>query len=82
MATDFIISKELLRGVEMSQDQLKIELAVYLYAQKKISMGQARKLAELDQISFQKELAKREVYIHFGIEDLKEDLTNLGISFE
>lgn len=82
MATDFIIPKELLRGIDMSAVQLKIELAVYLYAQKKLSMGQARKLAELDQISFQKELAKRDVYIHFGIEDLKEDLTNLGIAFE
>lgn len=80
MATDFIIPKELLRGIDMSAVQLKIELAVYLYDQKKLSMGQARKLAELDQISFQKELAKREVYIHFGIEDLKEDLTNLGIA--
>lgn len=82
MATDFIIPKELLRGIDMSAVQLKIELAVYLYAQRKLSMGQARKLAELDQISFQKELANRDVYIHFGIEDLKEDLMNLGIPLE
>lgn len=79
MATDFIIPKELLRGVDMSPAQLKTELAVYLYAQKKLSMGQAKKLAELDQISFQKELAKRNVFIHYDIEDLNEDLKNLGI---
>ena len=42
-------------------------------------MGQARHLAGLDQISFQKELAKRDILIHYTEEDLNQDLRNLGI---
>ncbi len=42
-------------------------------------MGQARHLTGLDQISFQKELAKRDIYIHYTAEDLEKDLQNLGI---
>ncbi len=80
MATDFVIERELLQGINMSPEELKLELAVYLYAQKKLSMGQAKRLAGLDLIAFQKELAKREVYIHYDIDDLKEDMKNLGIS--
>ena len=40
-------------------------------------MGKARKFAGLDLISFQKELAKRDVYIHYNISDLEKDIENL-----
>ena len=50
-----------------------------MYDKKRMSMGQARHLAGLNQISFQKELAKRDIYIHYTEADLKKDLENLGI---
>jgi predicted HTH domain antitoxin len=42
-------------------------------------MGKARLLAGLDLLSFQKELAKRKIDIHYTEEDLDKDLSNLGI---
>ncbi len=64
----------------MTVEELAIELSVYLYAQKRLTMGQARELANLDQLSFQHELAKREVFIHYDWEDVEKDLKNLGIT--
>lgn len=36
-------------------------------------------MAGLSQLDFQRELAKRNVYIKFGVEDLKKDIKNLGL---
>ncbi len=68
-----------LAQANIKPDDLLIELAVYLYDKKIYSWGKARKLCGLDEMSFRKELAKRDVYMHFGIEDLEKDLKNLGI---
>ncbi|MAT54529.1 MAG: hypothetical protein CMN32_08600 [Saprospirales bacterium] len=73
------IPNEVMKQLKMSPQQLKLELAVYLYSQHKLSIGQAKALAGLDLISFQKELAERGVYLHFNESDLEEDLENLDL---
>ena len=75
-----IISDEILSKAQLSADELLVDLACYLYDKKRVSMGQARQLANLDQTSFQKQLAKRNVLIRYTEEDLDKDLKNLGIS--
>jgi predicted HTH domain antitoxin len=74
-----IITDDTLSKAQLSADELIIDLACYLYDKKRLSMGQARHSAGLDQISFQKELAKRDIYIHYTEKDLEKDLKNLGI---
>ena len=71
------IPPEILQELKLSPEQLKVELAVIFYAQKRLTMGQARDFAELDQLAFQKALAEREVDIHYDWEDVEEDLKNL-----
>lgn len=61
----------------MSSDEMLIELATHLYEKKRLTMGQAKRLAKLDQISFQKELAKRDIYLNYNIEEFKRDLETL-----
>jgi predicted HTH domain antitoxin len=78
---DLVVSKELLQSVKMSPQELAIEIAVYLYEKKRLTLGQAKRFAGLDQISFQKELAKRNVFIHYEAEDVMKDAENLGIKF-
>lgn len=77
--TDFIVSSEFLKSAKMSAQDLAIEIAIYLYEKKRLTLGQAKRLADLDQISFQKELARRNVYIHIEPEDVLQDIENLGI---
>lgn len=76
------IPNQVMEKIHMTPEQLKIELAVYLYEKKKMTMGQAKRLAGLGQIAFQKELAKRDVYIHYDESDFLKDMENLGINLK
>ncbi|MCB0517535.1 MAG: UPF0175 family protein [Lewinellaceae bacterium] len=73
------IPNQVMEQIHMTPEQLRLELAVYLYEKKRLTMGQAKRLAGLGQIAFQKELAKRDVYIHYDMKDFEKDLENLGI---
>lgn len=74
-----IISDDILNKAQTSADELRVEIACYLYEKQRMTMGQARQLAQLDQIQFQKELAKRDIYLHYALEDFETDLNNLGV---
>ena len=74
---DLLIKEDILNKAEITAQELAIEIAVHLYDTGRLSMGQARNLAQLDHLSFQKELAKRDVYIKYDVEDLETDLANL-----
>lgn len=69
-----------MEGLKISPAELMIDIAVYLYDKEKLSMGQAKKLAGLTQIEFQKELSKNGVLIKYDIEDFEKDLENLNQS--
>jgi predicted HTH domain antitoxin len=71
------IPDEILRSAEMSVEELKLEIAILLYQQKKISMGQAHHLAGMHLLEFQRTLASREICINYDIEDFEADLKNL-----
>ena len=71
------IPDQALVSAKISSEELLLDFAVYLYGKQILSIGQARKIVDLDLISFQKELAKRDVFIHFEVEDLEKDLVNL-----
>lgn len=75
--TDIVIPGKVLAEAGLSRSEFLIDLAVYLYDKERLTMGQARKLAGLDQSAFQKALAERNVYIHYDERDLHEDLHNL-----
>ena len=60
--------------LRLSPLELMIDLSVYLYDKEKLSIGQAKKLAGLTQIEFQKEMSKRGVFIKYDIKDLEKDL--------
>lgn len=75
----FDIPDSVLAKSNIKPEELLIELAVYLYDKGHFSMGKAKRLAGLDHISFQKEMAKRNVYLNYGVEELEKDLKTLGI---
>lgn len=73
------IPDSVLAQANIKPEELLIELAVYLYDKGHFSMGKAKRLAGLDHISFQKEMAKRNVYLNYGVEEFERDLKTLGI---
>lgn len=60
---NLVISNSVLEQANISSTELRLEIAVYLYAKERLSIGQARRLAGLDLVSFQQELAKHGVRI-------------------
>jgi len=53
---------------------LKIELAIALYQRGILSMGKARKLAEMNKWEFIEELARRKIERHYTVKELEEDI--------
>jgi len=66
-----------LQEVNISAQEILLDIAVYLYDKERMSIRQARKLAGLDVISFQKALAIRKVYLKYSLGDLNRDIQNL-----
>ncbi len=77
MGADLRVPEQILSSANISAEQLLIEVAVYLYDSERLSLGQARALVQMDVISFQKELAKRDINIKIDIEDFEDDLISL-----
>ena len=51
----------------MTEAKLMLELAVMLFQRDKLTLGQAGKLAGMDQIQFQLLLGSRKIPIHYGV---------------
>ena len=75
----FTIPDTVLAETRLSSDELRIELAVYLYEKQRLSIGKARKVAGLNLIEFQKELVQRDIFLHLSVQDLETDLKNLNL---
>ena len=77
MGADLRVPEQILSSAKISAADLLLEVAVYLYDSERLSLGQARALVQMDIISFQKELAKRDVNIKYDVNDFEDDLSSL-----
>lgn len=71
------IPNDILRASNMTQDELKLEIAILLYQQGKISSGKVRDWTGITVIEFQHELAKRGLHINYDVEDFQSDMQTL-----
>lgn len=67
------IPREILHATRMTPQDLKLELAIFLFQQGKLSFGKARELTNMTAWAFQQLLASREISIHSDVEDYEED---------
>jgi predicted HTH domain antitoxin len=72
------ISDEVLSAARISEAELKQELALALFQKERLTLAQASRLAEISQLAFQSLLAERQIPVHYGVEEFREDLRNLG----
>ncbi len=68
-----------LEEAHLTATQVKLELAILLFQQERLTMAQAARLAGLHRMQMQRELARRKIPIHYGIEELKADMEKLNI---
>jgi predicted HTH domain antitoxin len=71
------IPDEVLSAAHISEPELKQELALTLFKQERLTLAQASRLAEMGQLAFQALLAERQIPIHYGIEEFRQDLRTL-----
>jgi predicted HTH domain antitoxin len=71
------ITIDLPDALEISESDLRTELAISLFQQERITLGTASQLAGLHQIEFQQLIASRGIYVHYDVEDLEQDLSSL-----
>ena len=65
---------ELLKSTKLTEAELKAELALVLFQQERLTLGQAAVLAGLPQLDFQRLLASRRIPLHYGVEAMEQDL--------
>jgi len=71
------IPDEVLAAAHISEPELKLELALTLFQQERLTLAQAARLAGMSQLAFQAILADRQIPIHYGVEEFREDLRTL-----
>jgi len=71
------IPREVLNSTHMTPDELRKELAIYLFQQRKLSFGKAREMAGMSVWDFQHTLGLRGVPVPYGVEDYEDDLATL-----
>ena len=72
------IQDEALRGLELTEPQVLLDLAVGLFTDRRATLGRAAAVARLPQLDFQRELARRGISLHYDVEDLHADLRTLA----
>ena len=71
------VSREILDSARLTPSELKVEMAVHLYAQGRLAIGKARELADMALWEFRQLLASRRIPPHYDEVDLEEDVATL-----
>lgn len=69
-----IIPDEFLQTAHISEADLKLEIAILLFQQEKITLGTASQFTGMNQLEFQRILGNRKISIHNYVEDFRQDL--------
>lgn len=71
------IPQVVLDAAQMNTHDLRLELALTLYAQQRLSLGKARELAGLTLWEFRQWLGLRRIEAHYDDADLQDDVNTL-----
>lgn len=72
-----VISDDVLSTTRMTEGEMKLEIAVLLLQKEKLTLAQAARFAGMHRVAFQHLLASRQISVHYGVDDFREDVENL-----
>ena len=72
-----LIPDDILRAANMSAGELRREIALLLFQQDKLTLGQASEFAGISQLEFQRLLASRHIPVHYDVQEFTDDLDTL-----
>ncbi len=71
------IPDDILAAAQLTEPELRREIALTLFQQQRLTLAQASRLAQMSQREFQHLLAERRIPVHYGPEDFEQDLETL-----
>ncbi|NJL90986.1 MAG: UPF0175 family protein [Coleofasciculaceae cyanobacterium SM2_1_6] len=71
------IPDSIFHATKMTEEEFRLEIAIMLYKQEKISSGKVRAWTGLTVLEFQHELAKRGLCLNYDVEDFQADMKTL-----
>jgi predicted HTH domain antitoxin len=60
--------------LKLTPDEARMDLAVGLYAGRRVTLGRGAKVAGVTQTEFLHELGRRGVFLHYTVEDAEHDV--------
>ena len=61
----------------LTASRAALHLAIGLYTAEEVTLGQAAEAAGMSQTEFMRELGRRKIPMHYGVEDFAEDLITI-----
>lgn len=71
------IPDDIVRAARMTAEELRVEIAVMLFEKDKLTLGQAARFAGMSSPDFQHLLGRRKIPLHYGVQELLEDVKTL-----
>ena len=72
------IPDETLGDLRLTSEQTRMEIAVGLFADRRVTLARAAKIADVPFLTFQRVLAKRRIPLHYEVEDFEADARTLA----
>jgi len=72
------IPDETLGHLRLTAEQTRVEIAVGLFADRRVTLSRAAKIAGVPFLTFQRELANRRIPLHYEVEDFEADVRTLA----
>jgi len=73
----FVVPDEILQSARMSEQEIGQTLALALFEQERLTLGQAARLAGVTQIQFQHLLSARGIPVHYDVAEFEQDIATL-----
>jgi len=69
---------EMVQASQLSASELMREIVLMLFQQKKLSIGKASRLLDLNLIQFQHLIDSRGICVHYDVDDFRADLKTMS----
>lgn len=70
-----LLSDDMLKNAQISEEELRLELAIFLFQKGVLTLGKASESLDVPQFILQKELASRKISVNYGYKEFQEDLS-------
>lgn len=73
-----VIPEDILQSARLTTTEMLQELAIALFQRDRLTLGQASRLAAMNQWQFQQLLASRGISLHYDVAEFEADLQTLA----